>query len=160
MSLAAATPVEPSDTYWVSPIGDIGYLDDPDEVLLSAATERFSQRARELAEEEKNTATPKPRHVQWIAPADLDNEHLWSPAKLRQIKAGEKVRVLRDAYSDLKLGMLHNGRILEVIEVKDGDVICASIDEREPKLNGAHYAPYTLEQWQADYQSTHGGGTP
>jgi acetoin utilization protein AcuC len=68
-SLAAATPVAPGDIYWVSPLGDIGYLDDPDEVLPSAATERFVQRARELAEEEQLTATPKPRHVHWIAPA-------------------------------------------------------------------------------------------
>jgi acetoin utilization deacetylase AcuC-like enzyme len=50
MAVAAARPVDPGTSHWVSPLGEIGYLDDPEEVLPSAATERFVQRARELAE--------------------------------------------------------------------------------------------------------------
>jgi len=33
-----------------------------------------------------------------------------------------------------------------VLEVKNGDVICKSIDDRLPTLNGTHYPPYQLEQ--------------
>lgn len=57
------------------------------------------------------------------------------------------MRVLRDAFDSSDLGQIHNGRVCEVLEVKHGDVICRSTDARSPQLDGAHYAPYLLEEW-------------
>jgi hypothetical protein len=85
-----------------------------------------------------------------VAPADPIHEHRWRPARIGQIRAGDKVRVLRDAFDSADLGRVHNGRVCEVLEVKDGDVICRSTDGRNPVLNGAHYAPYLLEEWSDD----------
>jgi len=42
MAVAVATPVQPDDTYWVAPIGDIGYLDDEDE-RCSLWNDEYSQ---------------------------------------------------------------------------------------------------------------------
>lgn len=54
---------------------------------------------------------------------------------------------MRDAYDSEDIGRIHNGRVCEVLEVKDGNAICRSVDGREPVLRGARYAPYMLEQW-------------
>lgn len=37
-------------------------------------------------------------------------------------------------------------------QVRDGDLMCRSIDGREPTLTGTYYAPYDLEQWIDDEQ--------
>ena len=68
----------------------------------------------------------------------------WKPATPGQIKPGDTVRVLLDAFKS-EVGEIHNGRIGEVVKVEFGDVIVNSIDSRLPKLEGAHYSPHHLE---------------
>lgn len=72
-------------------------------------------------------------------------DEIWVPAMPGQIKIGDEVRVLADAY-DGKLGPIHNGRRGRIIAIRSGDVIVTSIDGLEPKLDGAHYSPYKLEK--------------
>jgi hypothetical protein len=79
-----------------------------------------------------------------IATKDDPNE-LWVPAQPGQIKVGDEVRVLLDAFSD-STGVLHNGRRGKVIAVRYGDVIIDSTDGRAPELKGVHYSPYKLEK--------------
>lgn len=129
MALAAATPVDPDDVYWVSALGDIGYLDDPDERDAEPIDEHLA------------------RHAHLFAQPELTPDPDWIPARIGQIRPGDKVRVMRNAFQDAGLATIHNGRICEVIEVTGGDVICRSIDGREPVLTRSHYAPYNLEQW-------------
>lgn len=71
--------------------------------------------------------------------------HLWAETNARELRPGDTVRVKPDAYGG-DLAPIHNGRILEVISVKYGDVITKSIDNRRPKLDGAHYSPFKLEK--------------
>ena len=151
MAIAAATPVDKGDEYWVSALGDIGYLDDPDERDLIPIDEHLvdnhlSQHAHLFSDGEAQQSV-KVQQAEWVAPEDPEGEHRWSPARIGQIRPGDRVRVLRDAYRDEKLGKLHNGRICEVVSVKDGDVVCRSIDARLPELHQSHYAPYNLEQF-------------
>ena len=152
MALAAAQPVDPDDTFWVEAIGETGYLDDPDERAPHPSDAHLLQHAHLFADATP-IDTPQPirvKDVEWVAPEDPEGEHHWVPARIGQIRPGERVRVLRDAFADQEVGRRHNGRICEVIEVRDGDVICRSIDDREPTLTGTHYAPYDLEQWSDD----------
>lgn len=144
MALAAATPVAPDNTYWVAAVGDIGYLDDPDEQEAVSVDTHLAAHAHLFAE---GPQPPRERHVHWVAPPDPEHEDRWVPARIGQIRPGEKVRVLRDAFEDERAGRRHNGRVCEVIEVRDGDVICRSIDDRDPVLTATHYAPYDLQQW-------------
>lgn len=72
-------------------------------------------------------------------------DEIWVPALPGQIKIGDEVRVLADAYEG-KLGPIHNGRRGRIIAIRSGDVIVTSTDGLEPKLDGAHYAPYKLEK--------------
>ena len=148
MAIAAATPVPANDSYCVSALGDIGYLDDPDEWGMEPMDEYSDSWLT------ANLETHLESHAHLFAPQNPKEEVLesareqdqWRPALLGQIRPGDKVRVMRDAYHHEDLARIHNGRICEVLEVKDGDVICRSIDNREPVLSGAHYAPYKLEQ--------------
>ena len=80
-----------------------------------------------------------------IAPEQAVAAGPWVPARLGQIRPGQQVRVSPTAFRG-ELGRLHNGRIGVVVEVSDGDVIVRSIDDREPRLMAAHYAPYVLEE--------------
>lgn len=151
MAIAAATPVDKGDEYWVSALGDIGYLDDPDERDLIPIDEYLSDshlaQHAHLFSDGQGQQSVKVQQAAWVAPEDPEGEHRWSPARIGQIRPGDRVRVLRDAYRDEKLGKLHNGRICEVVSVKDGDVVCRSIDARLPELHQSHYAPYKLEQF-------------
>jgi hypothetical protein len=72
-------------------------------------------------------------------------EYLWAETNARELRPGDTARVKADAYGG-DLAPIHNGRILEVILVKDGDVITKSVDNRRPKLDGAHYSPFKLEK--------------
>lgn len=74
-----------------------------------------------------------------------DPNELWILAQPGQIKVGDEVRVLADAFSD-STGVLHNGRRGRVIAVRYGDVIVDSTDGRDPELKGVHYSPYKLEK--------------
>lgn len=150
MVLAAATPVPDDDTFFVGAVGDIGYLDDPEERFDDPIDEHLAQHAHLFADSQAVTRGRREVAPPYVAPADPVNEHRWREARIGQIRPGDKVRVMRDAYEGEEIGRIHNGRVCEVLEVKDGDVICRSIDDREPVLEGAHYAPYRLEQWSEE----------
>jgi acetoin utilization protein AcuC len=147
MALAAATPVPADDRYYVGAIGDIGYLDDPEDRLLEPIDEHLAHHAHLFAAAHEVRAAQSAPPVAFVAPADPVDEHRWRPARIGQIRPGDKVRVLRDAFDSAELGRIHNGRVCEVLEVKDGDVICRSTDDRTPVLKASHYAPYLLEEW-------------
>jgi len=150
MALAAATPVPADDRYYVGAIGDIGYLDDPEDRLLEPIDGHLAHHAHLFAAAQDLRAAHSAPAVAFVAPVDPVHEHHWRPARIGQIRPGDKVRVMRDAFDSAELGRIHNGRVCEVLEVKDGDVICRSTDGRSPVLNGAHYAPYLLEEWSND----------
>jgi hypothetical protein len=69
----------------------------------------------------------------------------WVPVRPGDIKVTEIVRVKADAF-DGELGMLHNGRRGVVVGVRYGDVIVKMTDDKEPRLEGAHYPPVKLEK--------------
>ena len=75
----------------------------------------------------------------------VDQDEVWVLVQPGQIKVGEEVRVLKDAFSD-EAGTLHNGRRGKVVAVRYGDIIFTSTDNKDPKLNGVHYSPYKLEK--------------
>jgi hypothetical protein len=77
-------------------------------------------------------------------PKEVSDE-VWIPALPGQIKVGDEVRVLTDAFSD-STGVTHNGRRGKVTAVRYGDVIFKSTDGKAPELNGVHYSPYKLEK--------------
>lgn len=79
-----------------------------------------------------------------LEPVD-EPEAVWVPVQPGNIKVGDEVRVLSDAFSD-KTGVLHNGRRGKVIAIRYGDVIINSTDEKSPELKGVHYSPYKLEK--------------
>jgi hypothetical protein len=72
-------------------------------------------------------------------------DYLWADTNARELRPNDVVRVQLNAFSG-KLARIHNGRLLKVLEVKNGDVITESIDKRSPKLSGAHYSPFKLEK--------------
>jgi hypothetical protein len=70
---------------------------------------------------------------------------LWSDTNARELNPGDTVRVKPNTFKG-KTGNIHNNRILTVLYVKDGDVVAQSIDNKTPKLEGAHYSPFALEK--------------
>lgn len=72
-------------------------------------------------------------------------EEKWVDAQPGSIKVGDEVRVKDDAY-DGKTGTIHNGRRGRVVAVRYGDIIFKSNDNKEPVLDGTHYAPYQLQK--------------
>jgi acetoin utilization protein AcuC len=147
MALAAALEVNDSDRFFVDCYEEIGYFDDPEERSAFRIGAHTQRSASLFVDPDETPLPPKYTKVEWVAPEDPENEHLWVPARIGQIRAGEKVRVLRDAFPSATVGKRHNGRICEVVEVRDGNVICKSLDDREPILTETRYAPYDLEQW-------------
>jgi hypothetical protein len=97
--------------------------------------------AKEAAEVFSKLAINKPINE----PKDEDPSIIWAPVQPGQIKVGDDVRVLSDAFSD-STGVLHNGRRGRVIAVRYGDVIINSTDNKSPELKGVHYSPYKLEK--------------
>jgi hypothetical protein len=73
------------------------------------------------------------------------SDETWVPAQPGQIKVGDEVRVLVDAFND-KTGVIHNGRRGKVTAVRYGDIIFKSTDGKTPELDGVHYSPYKLEK--------------
>jgi hypothetical protein len=69
----------------------------------------------------------------------------WIQAHAQNTKAGDVVKVKNDAFSH-KLGISHNGRICEVLEIKSGDFIVKSIDDKTPILKRTFYSPNILEK--------------
>ncbi len=69
----------------------------------------------------------------------------WIDAQPGSITVGDEVRVKADAY-DGNTGVIHNGRRGRVVAVRYGDIVFKSTDDKEPILEGAHYAPYQLQK--------------
>lgn len=70
---------------------------------------------------------------------------LWADVSASDLKTGDVLRVKVDAYKTAA-GKIHNGRLVRVIDVKDGDVHVTTIDLRLPYVSGARHAPYRLEK--------------
>jgi hypothetical protein len=64
------------------------------------------------------------------------------------VRVADVVRVKADVYSG-DLGIMHNGRVGKVVAIRSGDVIVNTTDGRSPKLEGAHYSPFSLEKFVA-----------
>lgn len=69
----------------------------------------------------------------------------WIQAHAQNTNIGDVVRVKENSFST-PLGIAHNGRICEVLEIKGGDFIVKSIDEKKPLLKKTHYSPNILEK--------------
>lgn len=70
----------------------------------------------------------------------------WIPAQRVHLRPGITVRVHKNAYASTpELSRIHGGRIGIIREIKGGDVIVETTDNRSPALNGAHYSPWVLE---------------
>lgn len=71
----------------------------------------------------------------------------WQSVRLGNVRRGDYVRVLSDAYSG-EAGMCHNGRKGPVLRVSNGDVIVRYDDGLHPPSGdlGAHHSPYKLEK--------------
>lgn len=69
----------------------------------------------------------------------------WTQAHASNTSPGDVVKVKEDAFSH-ELGLAHNGRICEVLEIKSGDFIVKSIDDRKPILQRTYYSPNILEK--------------
>jgi len=70
----------------------------------------------------------------------------WISAPRVYLRAGITVRVKENAFDNSKgLAQMHNGRVGEVLEVRDGDVIVRTTDNKMPPLDGAHYSPWSLD---------------
>ena len=74
-----------------------------------------------------------------------DGPEVWVTAQPGQLKVADMVRVKSDAFSG-ELGALHNGRRGTIIAIRYGDIIVNSNDDKNPKIDGAHYSPYHLEK--------------
>lgn len=69
----------------------------------------------------------------------------WIQAHATNTAVGDVVRVKNDSFST-KLGESHNGRVCEVLEIRYGDFIVKSIDDKTPVLKKTYYSPNILEK--------------
>jgi len=71
----------------------------------------------------------------------------WYEVRLGNIRRGDYVRVMSDAYTG-DAGMRHNGRRGPVLRVTNGDVIVRYDDGLSPDFGimGSHHSPYKLEK--------------
>ena len=76
----------------------------------------------------------------------LKMEYLWAETNARELAPGDTVRVKANSFKLPNLKAIHDGRILQVLYVKNGDVVANSIDNKTPILEGAHYSPFHLEK--------------
>jgi hypothetical protein len=80
-----------------------------------------------------------------VPPETDDFSGTWVAAQPGQIKVTDIVRVRLDAFNG-DLGRAHNGRLGKVVGVRYGDIIVKTVDDKLPKLSGAHYSPHMLEK--------------
>ena len=71
--------------------------------------------------------------------------YAWQDVETTSVSTGDVLRVKQDAYFGAA-GSTHNGRIVKVLDVKDGDVHVTSIDLRLPYIANARHAAYRLEK--------------
>ncbi len=69
----------------------------------------------------------------------------WISVHVRNIKPGDIVRVRENAYKG-STGAIHNGRMCEVLKIKNGDVVVKSIDGKLPQLTETYHPPTALEK--------------
>ena len=72
-------------------------------------------------------------------------DDLWTGVEMKDIRVGDVLRVRKDAYTG-KAAEAHNGRLVKVIDRKDGDVVVHTIDMKLPYMTGTRHAPYRLER--------------
>lgn len=58
---------------------------------------------------------------------------------------GDVLRVKRNAYST-DAGVIHNGRLVEVTKISNGDIFVRTIDGLEPEILEARHPAYKLEK--------------
>lgn len=76
-----------------------------------------------------------------IAPDDGD----WVNAEAGfMLSTGQIVRISPTAFQG-NLGRIHNGRIVKVVARRWGDIVCDSVDGKNPELRGAHYPPNVIQ---------------
>ena len=69
----------------------------------------------------------------------------WKEATTDKLSIGDVLRVKLSAYST-DAGIIHNGRVVEVVKVLSGDVYVKTIDNRKPKLEDVRHPPNKLER--------------
>ena len=69
----------------------------------------------------------------------------WKEVTSREVEIGDVLRVKMDAYST-DAGVLHNGRLVEVTNVSNGDVFVKTIDNVVPGISEARHPVYKLEK--------------
>lgn len=67
------------------------------------------------------------------------------PVEMSDIRIGDILRVKLDAYTG-SAAEHHNGRLVRVLERKDGDVVTSTIDMKMPYFACTRHAPYRLER--------------
>jgi hypothetical protein len=75
----------------------------------------------------------------------VEEDEVWVDAVPGQIKRADEVRVKLNAFEG-KTGQIHNGRRGKVVDLRSGDVIFKSTDNKNPLLDGVHYSAYNLEK--------------
>jgi len=70
---------------------------------------------------------------------------LWCNASDLLVVEGDVLRVRHDAYKT-SAGRIHNGRLVRVVDIVNGDVIVSSIDMKLPYIAAARHAAYRLEK--------------
>lgn len=79
-----------------------------------------------------------------VVPAD-ENE-FWIQARPGDIKVGDEMMVLPNAYEEPELATIHNGRRGKVVRISYGDIILKYTDGKEPAVEGAHHSPWRLQK--------------
>jgi hypothetical protein len=69
----------------------------------------------------------------------------WESVNPLTVCVGDVLRVKLDAYRS-DAGKIHNGRIVKVNQIKDGDVYVTTVDYKSPHIQTARHSPYVLER--------------
>lgn len=69
----------------------------------------------------------------------------WKDVSCASVQVGDILRVKLDAYST-KGCAIHNGRIVKVVDVRNGDIHVTTIDCSLPFIKEARHSPYKLEK--------------
>lgn len=72
-------------------------------------------------------------------------DEVWVDARRGDLKVGDQVRVMHDAF-DGELGAIHNGRRGNIVAIRSGDIIVNSTDGKRPSIDGVHYQPEKLQK--------------
>jgi hypothetical protein len=70
---------------------------------------------------------------------------IWKDISALDVSVGDTVRVKTDAYRTA-VGDIHNGRLVRITDIKDGDIHVTTIDLKLPYISGARHAAYRLEK--------------